>query len=393
VGEHDPDSLDYYYGPAGWVGDVRRQPPNLNQLRTESVRLAQELERLELHHPEECRRKNFLLRQLQALTTRIDLLSGKRFTFDEEARLLFGVTAVSYPAGPYSKLGALLGGKDHLARRYARFDERFLIPPDRLPAVMQKAIEACQAVTASHVQLPPSQRIRVEYVHDRPWSGYSYYLGNYRSRIEINADFRLTVDRALDLACHETYPGHHATTVLEDATLVHQKHWFEMTVQPAFSPQSLITEGLASYAANLAFPPAERLRFERDELFPLAGLDPKQAEKYLQVEGLVDRLRGAELSVARQYLDGQLEFVRAGFALETQALMAHTEATLKYLNEYRTYVTTYTMGRDLVANYLSTGPNDSLDARWRRFSELVCNPDRRWGVNRDGTVLDRTRTE
>ena len=47
---------------------------------------------------------------------------------------------------------------------------------------------------------------------------------------------------------------------------------------PLFSPQSLIAEGSANFGIDMAFPAAERVAFERDSLFPLAGLDPSLAE-------------------------------------------------------------------------------------------------------------------
>src|SRR6185503_15285138 len=97
--------------------------------------------------------------------------------------------------------------------------------------------------------------------------------------------------------------------------------WIEYSAEPMFSPQSLRTEGAATYAAELAFPDDSRLAFERDELFPLVGLDPGEADKYVRISRLVDALRGCQLDVARRYLDGDLEFARAAGELEQTALM------------------------------------------------------------------------
>ena len=73
------------------------------------------------------------------------------------------------------------------------------------------------------------------------------------------------------------------------------------------------------------------------------------------------------------YLDGKLEFVRAGWALEAQALMAHSDATLKYINEYRSYMTTYTYGRDLVESEVdgNLGSSGSDDLRWQRYLQIM----------------------
>ena len=60
--------------------------------------------------------------------------------------------------------------------------------------------------------------------------------------------------------------------------------------------------------------------------------------------------------------------MRAAAALEDQALMADTEATLKYLNEYRTYMLTYTAGKDLVKNCF--GGQEAADP-WALFNRLI----------------------
>ena len=56
-----------------------------------------------------------------------------------------------------------------------------------------------------------------------------------------------------------------------------ERGFVEFTVYPLFSPQSLIAEGTANYGVELAFPGDTRWQWERDNLFPLAGLDPATA--------------------------------------------------------------------------------------------------------------------
>jgi len=133
-----------------------------------------------------------------------------------------------------------------------------------------------------------------------------------------------------------------------------------------FSPQSLHTEGAATYAAELAFPDESRLAFERDELFPLVGLNAGEADKYLRVSRLVDALRGRQLDVARRYLDADLEFARAARELEEKALMPSADATLKFFNEFRTYAVAYTVGRDAVARDVGTAAD-----RWKAYERWL----------------------
>lgn len=149
--------------------------------------------------------------------------------------------------------------------------------------------------------------------------------------------------------------------------------WPEHSVQLMFSPEALVSEASAMLAADVAFSPAERVRVERDRLFPLAGLRPAGAEQHVAIERLVGDLQVVQADVARRYLDGELEFVRAVTALEEQALVPHAEAMIKYVNEYRSYVTTYTAGRTVLAARLAacSGVNPSEDARWRCFEKAM----------------------
>jgi hypothetical protein len=371
LGERDPDSIDYYYGPAEWVTDIRENPPNLAEIRRSALALI-----AELRNKPATAQKQFLIGQLHAIASRVDLLLGAHLTFDQETQAMFGVQVPPrYDqrrlAHIRSQIDALLPGPGGLAERYSSFDQRFIVPPDRLPAVMDRAFQGCRERTQAHMNLPPGEAVTVEYVHGKPWSAFSRYQGNFHSLIQINADFGLTVDQVLQLACHEGYPGHHAYNSLRELRLVREHHLTEFMVQPTFSPQSLASEAAATFAVELAFPEPERTRFERNELFPLAGLDPRNAELYGRVERLVEALHPAEPAIARDYLDGNLEFVRAAWALEAHVLMVHSEATLKYINEYRSYLTAYTLGRDMVADAVDDQPGRPAAARWQRFEQEI----------------------
>jgi hypothetical protein len=381
LGERDPDALDFYYGPPDWVADIRGHLPTLPQIRSKALELTQSLEQLPLPEGQNGRRK-FLAAQLRAIAARSDLLLGVSRSFDQEAELFFGIhlppVALSDFAAVRTQLDRLLPGKDELSARYEAFDTKHMIPPDRVPLVMERAVQACRDQTLAHWKLPQGERVTLAFVHDKPWSAYSYYHGNYQSTIRINLDLGLTIDRALQLACHEGYPGHHVFNSLTEEQLARREKRMEFSVQPTFSPQSLLSEAAATAAPRVAFSWEERTRIEHDVLFPLAGLEAGNFERYLQVEELVDALYPAELAVAREYLDGRLEFVRAAAAMSDRALMAHSEAALRYLNEYRTYVVTYTEGRDRVEEWLKMASvqNSDREDRWTAYRKLIGTPDR-----------------
>ena len=110
------------------------------------------------------------------------------------------------------------------------------------------------------------------------WNAYNWYKGELSQPDPGEPGLPHLVDRAIDLACHEGYPGHHVYNALLEQALVRERGWVEISMYPLFSPQSLIAEGSANYGIDMAFPAAERMAFERDSLFPLAGLDRSLAE-------------------------------------------------------------------------------------------------------------------
>jgi hypothetical protein len=184
------------------------------------------------------------------------------------------------------------------------------------------------------------------------------------------------VDRAVDLACHEGYPGHHVYNVLLEKHLVRDRGWLEYSVYPLFSPQSLIAEGTANYGIEVAFPPAERLVFEREVIFPAAGLDPAGAERYYRVLGLVDRLSYAGNEAARRYLDGEIDAKGAAAWLEAYGLYSPARARqrVRFVDQYRSYVINYNLGKDMVAHYIESAAGDDPSRRWTAFAELLASP-------------------
>jgi hypothetical protein len=171
--------------------------------------------------------------------------------------------------------------------------------------------------------------------------------------------------------------------VLLERELVRGRRWREFSVYPLFSPQSLIAEGSANYGIALAFPGEERVTFERDVLFPLAGLDPADAERYAAVRTLVDRAAYAGNEAARGYLDGTMTYEEANDWLVGYALMSPERAAqrMRFIERYRSYVVNYTLGRDLVAQYVEA-VGETPDARWKAFAELLGSPRLPSGLKR-----------
>lgn len=227
------------------------------------------------------------------------------------------------------------------------------------------------------VELPAHESFRVEYVRNQVWSAYNWYKGNAYSLIQVNTDLPMPISRAIDLASHEGYPGHHVFHLLGEQHLVQGKGWMEYSVFPLYSPMALLSEGSANHGIGVVFPHDERLAFEQDVLFPLAGLDPQTAAHYYRVQAVVQKLSYAGNLVAQRYLDGEVDRNAAIALLMQYALYDEPRATLRlgFIAQHRAYVINYNLGQDLVQRYLQSR-SGSADAaqHWPAFVELLLAP-------------------
>jgi hypothetical protein len=327
--------------------------------------------------PSLCRR--YLDTQLSAVITRLAMAAGITLSFDDETRRLYDASAPYHDAAHFEsvreRIAKLVPGDGPLADRVEALRQQFVIPDDRLEPVFSRAIEACRERTLQHLDLPDNEDFAVEYVNDKPWSGYNWYQGNARSLIQINTDLPIFLDRAVDLGCHEGYPGHHTYNVLLERELLDKRDWVEFSVYVLFSPQSLIAEGSANYGIEMAFPGEQRFEFERDVLMPIAGIEADDARRYWEVRQALKELDYAGNEAARRYLNGEMNREEAADWLVRYTLVSRerAEQRVDFFDTYRSYVINYNYGRDMVQDYVESHAETEAK-RWQVFGELLGSP-------------------
>ena len=383
VGQHDADYVDAYYGPPEWKKAAESTKAGLDTIASRARDLIAELGRQPEPSDEMPRlRLHYLQRQLTALAARVRMLGGERLSFDDESKALYDAVAPTQPESHFQevldRLSSRFPGDGPLVERYDAYRRAFVIPREKLDAVFQRAIQACRERTREHVTLPEGEQFTVEYVTNKSWSGYNWYQGGFRSLIQVNTDLPIYIDRAIDLACHEGYPGHHVYNVLLEKHMVKDRGWKEFMVYPLFSPQSLIAEGTANFGIEVAFPGKDRVAFEKATLFPAAGLDPERAAEYYEVQALVDQLAYAGNEAARRYLNKEIDAAQAAAWLERYALMPHDRAAqrVRFFDQYRSYVINYNLGKDMVRRHIESrgGTQDNTAKRWEEFERLLASP-------------------
>lgn len=375
LGRVAPREIDGYSGPA-W-----RRAAAASMSADAIARQARDLgARLDTAAPAgDMARRQRLRAQLSALhgVAASYIPGAARQAFDVDARDLYGVddvTAVDTVDVEAARraLAQLAPGRGPLADRVAALRARFVVPVERRREVFEAALKACRSSTAAHWPRPADERVQVTWGLGGPWGAWHRYQGGYASTLEMSTAAMAFADSMVDVACHETWPGHHAQFVLVDrAAGDGRTPPVELTVAMLRSPLATLREGAASYAVDLAWPPPERLRLERDVLMPLAGLDPNGAASMLRVRDLLQRVEPAIAPILRDYRDGRASRDEARDRLRTDALVDAPEPLLRFVDDLGAYVVGYGVARTRVAAAVEARAASAGVDRWRALGELL----------------------
>lgn len=306
IGRYDSSFVDAYYGSDSLQPSATKKATfSKDSFLLEVQHLQDALGQLLLQTTNDTiqKRATWMKAQLTAFGRRIKIYSGEYASFDAESMDLYSVAAPVYPETHYqalvAQLDTLLQGKGTVQERFQLLCNRFIIPKAKLDTVFHAAIAECRKRTLHHYTLPANENFMLQFVSDKPWSGYNWYKGNYQSLIQINTDLQIFIDRAIDVGTHESYPGHHVYNMLLEKNLYHDKGWVEISLYPLFSPQSLIAEGSANYGIDLVFPGNDKIAFCKDVLLPLAGLDTTGISIYFKAQAIKGQLKFARNEVGR----------------------------------------------------------------------------------------------
>jgi len=136
LGQHDPDYVDAFYGPAEWKTQAEKEKESLNAIRAEAAELSANLaktpnaatscdEMLKL-------RREYLQKQISALAARVRMLKGEKLKFDDKSRALYDAVAPTYPDSHFyeiiKKLETKIPGNGELWERYEEWRKPFMIP-------------------------------------------------------------------------------------------------------------------------------------------------------------------------------------------------------------------------------------------------------------------------
>jgi hypothetical protein len=384
--QHVPGLVDGYFGPA----DLKAQV-DLEKLRSPAA-LAADADALGervRNEVADAQRRDWLGVQLVALATQARALAGESLPYVDHVTRCFAWIprrrddAIFDAAA--AELEALLPGSEPLADRLAAWDHRFEVPVDALPGVVAWLVERFRSNADELFELPAGEELRVRLVTNQPWSGYNWYDGGRRSRVDIHTDLPIRAADLIHTVAHETFPGHHLEHAWKEADLVDRQRRLEASVLLINTPECLVSEGLADVGRRFAVPHEDHADL-LVELYERAGLAISSDR--------VAARAAAERTVALLGSRRVLSETRVNAALMRHADGASHEETLAYLERvgrfsapvaakrlefiehplWRTYVFVYHEGEALLDGWLAAVPSAERATRFGRLLHEQLTP-------------------
>jgi len=239
LGRHDADLVDAYYGPEELSRRVEAE-----ELR-EPAALAVDAQA----QAEEAAADKWLAAQVQSLGATARKLGGERLGYAEEGRLVYGIEPRWHDEEPFRRAAAILDealpGQGDVRERYARWFAETAVPAELVEQAVLDAAAELRRLTREAIGLPDGEEFDLELVTGERWLGYARYLGGLRTRIQVNTDLPLPASDLVPVTSHEIYGGHHTHRVWQETELVRGQGQLERTLDVLWSPEAVISEGVA----------------------------------------------------------------------------------------------------------------------------------------------------
>ena len=324
IGQHTPGYVDAYYGPPEWrdqaeAEGLRPIAELVSEVSSLAAAVADDAEM-------DSQRRDFLTRQVRAMQTSLRMLQGEQLTLAEEVKALYDITpdwvdeAIFQEA--HRTLDELLLAGDSLMERMATRKKATEVPLEGVGPLLHEIIAELRRRAQARFPLPSDESFKLQFVTDQPWRAYNWYLGHFRSRVDINTDLPLHITDLTYLMAHEGYPGHHTELSIKESQLVREQGRIEHCVALLNTPSCVVSEGIATRALSILMTDEEQIAWHADELFPRAGFSHLDAYR--------------EHTITANAADfGKLVGVggNAAFLLHDQG--ASEEEVVAYLRQYR----------------------------------------------------------
>ncbi|MFZ5616180.1 MAG: hypothetical protein ACOZAA_02500 [Pseudomonadota bacterium] len=321
----------------------------------------------------------YLVGDLESLVTDLQIRQGRKFSLEDEARLLHGLSIDRVSEDELRRLRAALDaalpGEGPLAERYRDYDERVRAPAERVEGAIRASVAACERQTRLRLNVPEDRGATIVFDPDTYLQGQMNYRGGFSGDL-VFWTHPMSAMRILSLSCHEGYPGHYLHFLLRERSAV-ERGFVEAFTQPFRA--GVVLEGVAEFAYQAVFTPEEQARVLAEEVLPAAGLDPSLAEMHVRVWHADEALKQAAATEAgRRLLSGEMSRAEAEawFAEAGVVTPSSVKGWLDFVEADGAYALLYGPGEARVRRRIEAagGTVDNPTRRWEAYLQLLMDP-------------------
>ncbi len=372
---HIPGCVDSYFGPPEWkAASTARGPQPIDDLARQAEMLASDIAQ---DSSLDEQRRDYLARHVTAMQTSLRLLHSEVMPLAEEVTLLYDVTPAWVDEREFEEahrqLNDLLPPGDSLFDRLDQRKQSIEITYAQAEPLLPVITAHLRELTRARFPLPADESFELFAVSDQPWSAYNWYLGQGRSRIDINTDLPLHITGLAGLLAHEGYPGHHTELSIKDASLFRAQSCLENCLSFLNMPSCLVAEGIAVRALDMVLSPQEQIGWHAEEIFPRAGMSHLDAEREHQIDRAIRRLAGVWDNAAFLLHDQHQSKDDVRAYIQRYALRRDNEANkdLEFIStpDSRSYIFNYRLGGVLLDELFAVKGNAQ---HW--FTRLLTEP-------------------
>ena len=321
-------------------------------------------------------RRRFLHARLNTLQLTVRPKDAPKLSVAEEMQLRFGFTPRFRPLSDYDaaldRLDRAMPGPGTLSDRINAMKRSATVHPDKVEAVVKAAVAECRRRTKMHLPLP-DELVEVRVIDDPMTPASDEFVGGGKSIARFSKSIPVDVDRLLQSACHEVYPGHHTHFANLDNSLYRLRRWPEFGVAIDGDTMFPVSEAMAEYGVGLVFPLEERIAFEREVLFPIAGLKMQDEAQWRSFISARSDVLGATATVARDFLEGAIDSEAAQKLLIRYRLQ--TPASAELLLKMLPAIGSYPIASDLAWYTIDrTMRGRTIEEKWRLFGQIQSEP-------------------
>ncbi len=372
---HLPGYVDAYFGPPAWKEQsLAGEPRPVEELVKEAADLAVAIQQEPTFDDQ---RRDFLARHVTAMQTSLRLLQGETLPLAEEVTLLYDITPAWVDEREFDEahrqLDDLLPPGDSLLERLSQHRQSLEISYAQAALLLPAIAERLRTLTRRRFPLPDEESLEFYPVTDKLWNANNWYLGQGRSRIDLNTDLPLQITGLVETIAHEGYPGHHTELAIKEARLLRARGHGEQCVVLLNAPSCVVSEGIAVRALDVLLSEEEQIRWHAEEIFPRAGMAHLNAEREHAIARISRRLRGVWDNAAYLLHDQHLSEAEVSAYFQRYGLRRAKEAdkAVKFIADtlLRSYVFSYSYGGKLL-DALFAARDDA--AQW--FARLLTEP-------------------